>query len=802
MAARKVLQGDNFLYITPRALHIKLWIDWWNQHGASIDMNELVPNLTPQMQQWFGEMIEYAEAAPVSKQLVAKLLGPDGLYANADWLDTKEGGRFFFSLSLADPQGALRLLERTIGKMDRDALLKFETGRRDVIWALEGLALHGELFRPSAKLLLSLAEAENETWSNNATGVFTGLFSLGYGDVAPTSLPPEHRLPILTAALRDNERRAKIALSAFQAALAMHSISRWGNDQPFRLKQPVTRWTPETYGEWFAAFRLYWQTVKNSLNSLSPNLRKNAIEILLSRARELLAVEDLRGEILDTLSELSAFPDVDKRTIISTIEIILSYDKAGLPNDVVSRLVTLRDEAVGVSFHSRLQRYAGMDLLQDQFDPDGKEFDRTEVDIRNLASEALANPKKFRSELRWLVTPEAKNGYRFGYTLGQLDSRREVWPDIRDAYFAAGDDAHDYFVGGYLRAVFEREPKIWERIISEIAAEGQRPEYLPGLVWRSGLSDNVANLILRLAKTGKISPERLGIFSMGRASAPLSDAMFADWLDFLVGVGSFSASSTALNLASMSLLGGRTLSAEQLEKVLTQPPLFRREGSRSDVMLSHYWLQLSRALIKLNPGAEQIVLRSLLENIGNSGAITAALGPEGDRYLDELVSRNPVETWRVVSEYVTPPMDVRGFVITRWLRGDMGFNGRNPGPMRHIPRENVWSWIEGDPEARAAYVANMAPKDFTAETWKDSLIREILCRFGDSEKVQSAVFSNFFTGSWSGPASSHYATESEVLTRLKSAETDPNALRWLNNAIDATKRNLEAARIEEEARGY
>jgi hypothetical protein len=27
MVARKVLQGDNFLYITPRALHIKLWID-------------------------------------------------------------------------------------------------------------------------------------------------------------------------------------------------------------------------------------------------------------------------------------------------------------------------------------------------------------------------------------------------------------------------------------------------------------------------------------------------------------------------------------------------------------------------------------------------------------------------------------------------------------------------------------------------------------------------------------------------------------------------------------------------------
>jgi hypothetical protein len=95
MASRNVLQGDNFLYITPRALHIKLWIDWWDQHGASIDMNKLIPELSPQMRQWFGEMIEYAEAAPGSKRLVDQLLGPAGLYANAEWLNTKEGGRFF-----------------------------------------------------------------------------------------------------------------------------------------------------------------------------------------------------------------------------------------------------------------------------------------------------------------------------------------------------------------------------------------------------------------------------------------------------------------------------------------------------------------------------------------------------------------------------------------------------------------------------------------------------------------------------------------------------------------------------------
>jgi hypothetical protein len=686
--------------------------------------------------------------------------------------------------------------------MDRDALLKFEDGRRDVIWALEGIALYGELFRPSAKLLLSLAEAENETWSNNASGVFADLFSLGPADVAPTSLAPEHRLPVLTAALTENECRASIALAAFDVALAVQSVSRWGGDQPFRFKEPVTRWSPKTYGEWYDAYRLYWTTLKNSIESLPPNLRWKSISILLSRARELLTIEALHGEILATLKKLSALPDVDSRKIISTIEAVLNYDEAALPKDVVSQLVALRDELIGASFHSRLQRYAGMDLLQDHFDREGNETNRDEEDIRWLADEALEAPYKLRSELKWLVTPEAKNGYRFGYMLSKIDARSRTWTDIRDAFFEAGDDASDYFIGGYLRAVFERDPKNWEGLISEIANKGLNPKYLPGLVWRSGMSEQVAKLIARLAQSAKIPPEALGIFSMGRASASIPDAIFAEWLNILVSAGTFTASATAVNLASMSILGGRKLTAEQLEKVLTQPPLFRRDGSRADVMLAHYWLQLSRELIKLDRSAERTILRSLLDNIGNSGAVTASLGPEGDRYLDELVAKNPLETWHIVSEYIKPPMDTRGFLITRWLRGDTGFHGRSPGPMRHIPREEIWTWVEVDPEARAVYVATMAPKDFTVETWKDGLIREILCKFGDSEKVQSAVFANFFTGGWSGPASSHYATDKQILEQLKSIETNPNALRWLNNAIESTKKQLEAAKIEEEVRGF
>jgi hypothetical protein len=66
----------------------------------------------------------------------------------------------------------------------------------------------------------------------------------------------------------------------------------------------------------------------------------------------------------------------------------------------------------------------------------------------------------------------------------------------------------------------------------------------------------------------------------------------------------------------MSLLSERQLSANQIRKVITQPALLVRESDHDRVMLAHDWLQLSKALIKLDAANELTVLETLLENIG------------------------------------------------------------------------------------------------------------------------------------------------------------------------------------------
>ena len=225
LKARRILQGENTLYITPKALHIKLWIDWWNIHGNTFNLNEFSQNIPTSLFEWFYEMFVYAAGSKVATQIVKELLSKDGPFQNDAILKTELGASFFLALTEADPQSALECLKRTIGKWTKEELLQFTTGRREVVWALEKIAVWRDLFGDAARLLLTLGEAENETYSNNASGIFAQLVSPARGQVAPTEDPT-------TGTLFSSQRSFRIKLKGTQATWipCLRSSTR---DRPF-----------------------------------------------------------------------------------------------------------------------------------------------------------------------------------------------------------------------------------------------------------------------------------------------------------------------------------------------------------------------------------------------------------------------------------------------------------------------------------------------------------------------------------------------------------------------------------------
>jgi len=114
----------------------------------------------------------------------------------------------------------LECLKRTIATWSREQLFAFTEGRREVVWALERIVIWRDLFTDGARLLLQLAEAENETWGNSATGIFAQLFSPGYGPVSATEASLEERFPVMKEALvSDSPARREVVLKAVEAAL-------------------------------------------------------------------------------------------------------------------------------------------------------------------------------------------------------------------------------------------------------------------------------------------------------------------------------------------------------------------------------------------------------------------------------------------------------------------------------------------------------------------------------------------------------------------------------------------------------
>lgn len=77
---RKILQGESTLYITPKALHIKLWIEWWDYYGQAFSLPDFIKNLGEPLTSWFYEMFKYSRESRVASQIVKELLGVNGVF--------------------------------------------------------------------------------------------------------------------------------------------------------------------------------------------------------------------------------------------------------------------------------------------------------------------------------------------------------------------------------------------------------------------------------------------------------------------------------------------------------------------------------------------------------------------------------------------------------------------------------------------------------------------------------------------------------------------------------------------------
>lgn len=314
---RRVLQGQRTLFIVPKALHVYLWLQFWEHHGRGFDFKDFLEKVPKSLSKWFMELFIYAQGSPVATQVVKQILSlKDGPFSRHEFLISEAGTNFLSVLAEANPQGTLSLLEATIGTWSREQLHKWNTGRQQIVWALEKIAVWEDTFLGAVRLLMSMALAENASYSNNSKGTFLSLFMLGKG-WAPTQAPPELRFQILSELIKSPDQSMKeLGLEACKSWMSTYGGMRIVGAEYQGLRPTIRFWRPKTYGEMWDSLLSIWDFLWSESRGWTDTLKELAQTTLMESAPGLIQIPSIADRILDTIFSMANDPIADKKKIV------------------------------------------------------------------------------------------------------------------------------------------------------------------------------------------------------------------------------------------------------------------------------------------------------------------------------------------------------------------------------------------------------------------------------------------------------------------------------------------------------
>ncbi len=801
---RKILQGEFTLYITPKALHIKLWIEWWEIYGKSIKLEEFLKNLSSQLREWFNNMFKYAKESKFSLEKVNEILGENGPFQKDFFFNTSLGAKFFLALTEANPKSALICLNKTIGQMSREELTKFKDGRREIVWALEKIVIWKDLFIGGADILLALAEAENESWSNNATGIFIDLFSPGFGHVSMSEASLEERFPILEKAIEsDSKLKREIGFKALNNSLKTGRFSRIVGAEYQGLKMGPKFWVPKNYEEIIDWYSKIWDYLLDKMDYLIEDEKSTVIDILLNNSRNLIIIKELTRKIIETLKFLIEKFEHKRNDILKHIINIIRYENKNLDEITLNELENLKKKIIGNDLHSLLKRYVGLILIEDMIDENGKHIDKKKPILEKLAVDAIKNKEKLIHELEWLTTSEAKDGSRFGYELGIKDENFSLLPKLIETQKKIKPDSSFMFLSGYFRAVFELNQNLWEEKLDNLKENKETIKWIPELTFRTGITDRAALRLLRLLEKGSLEIKDFQNYLLGNVFKVLSEDIVEKWISYLLKLSNKIAINLILNILHFYYLlkkPKKKLPKDITFRVLTSPVLIQMPSNVGYHSLELDWIEIAKEFISLYPDSSIKLADKILENFGKEGTIFDRYNSRTPTILNQITIKSPKEVWEKIIKYIGPPIDSRAFHITKWLRGDEFSEFGIRGALSVIPPQEIWKWIDQNIEERAWYVASFVPKILFRDPDKICLAREVLVRYGNRRDVKDNLIANFLTEGWMGPASVYFQSKKDKLIEFAKSEKNEFVVNWINEYISQIEKDIKNAKFQEERR--
>ncbi len=792
---KRILQGSHTLFIVPKALHVHLWVDFWKNHGHGFQFQSFMERIPTSMRRWFLQLFIYAHGAPPAQDVVKDILSTTGPFSDHDFLVSETGLRFLNYLSEADPAGTLALLERTVKTWSHEQLYAWHTGRQDIAWALEKIAVWDDLFVRAIHVLMPMALAENTGYSNNSKGLLLSLFNVGLG-YAATQAAPSKRFPILKDLVMSNDAgRRALGLEMCQQWLKMEGAFRVLGAEYQGLNPTIEFWRPKTYGEVFDYWRQVLRFLRVEMKGFNAADRNRVADLFATAGEDLVRIEAMAGEVMDILFELAEDKEINREPLVRFVTRALrrGSDDLNNANTILGRIRQLDKVLTGSSLWERTERY----ILYGTWEEDDvfrkgeyKESELPGKRVRELAQEYMRDFTAFSEHLPKLVKA---SGYRLpelGMECGKLAKSKfdeELLKHIELGYV----DVNTFFVRGYFSSLRIRDEKRWETLLHRLLHKQMTRKIAVTCIGRSDFTESLLRDMLILLREGKIDSAAFSDFAFRQDRDRISDHLFQEIITTLLR----HPDKFSVNISRRLVYDyyfSQSSSADFPEELVFEVLALHPEAEDRHSITLGDWKRIAKRFIKKHPMRSVDLLNDILRSMRQISMYNRLLV----EIADEIVRDRPSESWKIISETLVLRPEDRLTVI-HWL-ADTGFeNMPRPSAANYLPAEKVLRWLKEDPEKRQRLILEILPKTLDQETG-GKLTRLFIEEFCDDDRMASSLFVHFHMGGWTGPESDYLSRKRDAARQWLKGISSVKIQVWLGKYIDHLNGLIEGSEIREE----
>ena len=770
------------------------WRAWQPAKWESILAGDASPSLNVQAARRLA-LLNTTDIAPEIVEYVCRDGGPFDNFEGA----ARPGHPEVLSLlAEVNPAVVACRIERILD--DADDLRKIDGDlRRHLVWALEKIAFHADTFEEGTPLLLRLAVAENETWSNNATGQFVGLFPMILGG---TEAGGEARLAVLDrAASSDDPAQRAIVAKALGAGAKTRDFLRTAGPESQGSRPALQSWRPGTnkeaieyVGACVTRLSEFAQQGDEAGEVARRELSTNLMGLIRTGFIDL--VEQV---VLDVATAVDYWPEA-----AATLRDVLAFDSEEMDDRMSDRLEALVAALEPRSLDARVQSIV-TSLAWDFRSDEGIEAQQKRAieAVNEFVEELMGQPTVLQSYLPRLSCGPHRMARVFGQALAKFAGGSPDWLErLVEAVSGIPADERNYdLLAGYVGWLARNRPDDAEAFKRRAARSVDLAPALPLMCSDPGVSPSDVELMLDAFESGLLPPLRLVHLGYGGALAGLEASDVSPLFDAMLDHGP-QAYAVAVDL--MAMFTFRDL--EKLDGLRPQIVRLAEGAGRWESvpgMPSHdyHFEQIMGWMLAKGRGdrdASSTAL-ALARGFTGAGAIERAVGERP--LLRTLLAEFPEVVWPLIGQAIVS--NRRAAMRAELVLGaPFSFGQRTDPPILQLPEDTLFAWCHAHPARAPAFAAKIVPvlalgEDDTQEAALHPLMARLLDEFGEREDVRRAIEGNIYTFGWAGSETTYYARYEKPLLEL-SQHSRPAVAGWARSMRRRLQASLEQARNEDE----